>query len=85
MSKLTKLREKMKLAGLDAIIVLDELNQKYLSEFAFTDGLLLITLAEAHLITDFRYYEMAIKSASAEFKTAMPEDRKTFINDILKS
>ena len=29
--------------SLDAVIVLDELNQHYLSEFAFTDGFLLIT------------------------------------------
>ena len=36
MSKLPKLREKMKQNNLDAIIVYDELNQHYLSDFAFT-------------------------------------------------
>ena len=38
--RITKLRKKMTELGLDAVIVLDELNQHYLSEFAFTDGLL---------------------------------------------
>ena len=40
MNRLTSLRENMKARGFDAVIILDELNQRYLSEFAFTDGLL---------------------------------------------
>ena len=47
MSKLLKLRNKMKEIGVDAVLVLDELNQHYLSEFAFTDGFLLITSRKA--------------------------------------
>lgn len=82
MSKLSKLRNKMEELGIDALIVLDELNQKYLSEFAFTDGLLLITKHSAHLVTDFRYYEMALNSASKDFCVSMPEDRKAFISEI---
>ena len=54
--RLTKLRNKLNELKIDALIVLDELNQHYLSEFAFTDGLLFITKSTAHLITDFRYY-----------------------------
>ena len=38
MTKVEKLRLKMKEMGLDAVLVLDELNQRYLSDFAFTDG-----------------------------------------------
>ena len=67
MSKLNKLRAELKKMGVDALIVLDELNQKYLSDFAFTDGLLLITEDRAELITDFRYFEMAEKSASKDY------------------
>ena len=45
--------------GYDAAIITDQLNQQYLSGFAFTDGMLVITMKRALLITDFRYYEMA--------------------------
>jgi Xaa-Pro aminopeptidase len=83
MSKLQKLRCEMQKLGLDAVIVLDELNQRYLSDFAFTDGLLLITKSTAHLITDFRYYEMAIKSACPDFVSVMPAERKEFIAKLL--
>ena len=79
MKKLEKLKLEMKKAGVDAVIVLDELNQKYLSEFAFTDGLLLITQNTQDLITDFRYYEMAINSADKDFNISMPENRREFI------
>ncbi len=83
MSRLSKLRSKMAEMSLDAVIVFDELNQHYLSEFAFTDGFLLITQNTAHIVTDFRYYEMAVKGASHEFEPVTPEDRTKFINDIL--
>ena len=82
MNKLSKLREKMKEQGLDAVIVYDPLNQRYLSDFSFTDGLLLITKNCAELITDFRYYEMAEKAANPEFEIVMPEKRYEFIGDI---
>jgi len=84
MTKLEKLRAELNSRGIDAVIILDELNQKYLSEFAFTDGLLLITQTEAHLITDFRYHEMAEKSASKEFKISVPEKRKDYIEGVLR-
>ena len=83
MNKLQRLREKMKEMNLGAVLVLDELNQHYLSDFAFTDGFLLITLNKAYLATDFRYYEMAIKGANKEFEILMPENRKDFINKAL--
>ena len=83
MSKLLKLRNMMKEKGVDAIIVLDELNQHYLSNFAFTDGFLLITHAKAYLVTDFRYYEMAILGADKQFEILTPDDRTAFINKAL--
>ena len=54
MTRLEKIRNTLSEKGLDALVVLDELNQHYLSGFAFTDGLLLITMKRALLITDFR-------------------------------
>lgn len=83
MTRLEKIRNTLAEKGLDALVVLDELNQHYLSGFAFTDGLLLITAKRALLITDFRYYEMAKNEAYPEFEIMMPEDRKKVITEAL--
>ena len=85
MKKIDKLRSAMKDKGLDAVIIYDELNQRYFSEFAFTDGLLLITMDRAELITDFRYYEMAIKGADKAFTVSMPDNKDAFISEIFAS
>lgn len=84
MNKLEALRKELKEKGIDAVVIFDELNQKYLSDFAFTDGLLLITQSRACLITDFRYYEMGIKYANPEFEILMPEARFEFIEGVLR-
>jgi len=81
--RLTKLRNKMADLSVDAVIVLDELNQHYLSEFAFTDGLLFITKEKAYLITDFRYYEMALGKANKKFEVLTPDNRKEFLLKII--
>ena len=83
MSKLLKLRKMMKEKGIDAVIVIDELNQHYLSDFAFTDGFLLITHAKAYLVTDFRYYEMATIGANKQFEILTPDDRAEFMDNAL--
>ncbi len=82
MTKLEKLRAAMKERGVDSIIVFDELNQRYLSDFGFTDGFLFVSASSAHLVTDFRYYEMAMKSACRDFKIAMPSDRTEYIKSV---
>ena len=81
--RLTKLRNKMAELSVDAVLVLDELNQHYLSEFAFTDGLLFITKTKAYLITDFRYYEMALNKANKSFEVLTPDNRKEFLNKVI--
>lgn len=83
MSKLLKLRNKMREIGVDAVLVLDELNQRYLSDFAFTDGFLLITHKKAYLVTDFRYYEMAMLGANKSFEILTPDNRAEFIDKAL--
>ena len=77
--KLNRLRAKMEELSLDAVLVLDVLNQHYLSEFAFTDGFLFVTKANAYLVTDFRYYEMALNKANKNFEILMPENRREFL------
>ncbi len=81
--KLTKLRNKMNEMNVDAVIVLDELNQRYLSDFAFTDGFLFVTKQKAYLVTDFRYYEMALNRADKSFEIVMPDNRKEFIKKVI--
>lgn len=83
MTKIEKLRASLAAEGMDAVIILDELNQRYLSDFAFTDGLIVITANSAELITDFRYYEMAVKKADKAFNIVMPEKRTEYIQSIL--
>lgn len=84
MTRLDKIRKVLSERGLDALVVLDELNQHYLSGFAFTDGLLLITMKKALLITDFRYYEMAQKEAFSDFEVIIPDNRLKVITDTLE-
>ena len=81
MKRLDKLREAMKEAGVDSVLVFNNYNQRYLSEFAFSDGFLFVTLTKAYLITDFRYYEMALASANKDFEVTMTKDRKSFISE----
>lgn len=83
MKRLEKFREKLKEMGIDGAIILNELNQYYLSGFAFTDGLLLITHNSAHLITDFRYFEMAENRADKGYKVVMPENKNEYIAKII--
>ena len=84
MTKLQKLRNKMKEIGVDSVIVLNELNQRYLSDFAFSDGCLFITQSNAYLITDFRYYEMALKAVSSDFEVTMTKERREFISKAIE-
>ena len=85
MSRLDSIREKMKEREIDCLLVTDEINQHYLSHFEFQDGLLLITHKNAYLITDFRYYEMALSGADKSFEVVTPKDkRREFILDAVK-
>ena len=44
---------------IDAFIVNDSLNRKYLTNFSSTEGLVLGSKDKAYLLVDFRYFEMA--------------------------
>ena len=72
MSHLSAFRTAMIDAGFDAAIISDNLNQHYLSGFAFDDGYLLITKGDSYLLTDFRYVEAAKKEATAELTVLTP-------------
>ncbi|MCQ2354630.1 MAG: Xaa-Pro peptidase family protein [Clostridia bacterium] len=73
MSHLSRLKEAMKTKGFDAVIISSEINQRYLTGFNYSDGLVVVTSKRACLLTDFRYIEAAKGSrAAAEFEIMMP-------------
>ena len=72
MSHLSKFQQALRENGFDSAIVSDPLNQRYLSDFSFHDGLLLVTSKESYLITDFRYEEAARAQASKELTVVTP-------------
>ena len=84
MDKISLLRDKMKQNGFDAVIVSEEINQRYLSEFHFSDGYILVFGDAAYLITDFRYYEAATQNVSSEFDVVIPGSPIQFIEERLK-
>ena len=57
--RIEKLRHKLAEAGLDAILVSQGDNRRYLSGFTGSAGFLLISEGKAILATDFRYVEQA--------------------------
>ena len=82
MNRTDRLRASFDALGIDGAVIYSELNQRYLSGFAFTDGLLLITKEHSYLITDFRYYEMAHKGAFSEYEVVIPENKTEFIKKV---
>lgn len=83
-TKLQKVRAAMAKEGIDALFVTDELNQRYLLGYPFTDGFLLILQSAAYMVTDFRYYEEAQQKADPAFEIIMPQPRSPYVANLLK-
>lgn len=83
MTRLEKLRKLLRERKFDAVIIYDELNLRYLTEIAFTDGFCFITQDNAYLVTDFRYYEVAEKCTPEDFQVLMPDDRTKFLHSVI--
>lgn len=63
MSKLHKLRNLLQQNEVDAILVTNPFNRRYITNFTGTAGSALITDREAFFITDFRYVDQANEQA----------------------
>ena len=85
MKPVERLRSYMLKNGLDAVLVTSELNQRYLTNFPFTDGYVLVLSDAAYLITDFRYREAAEKDADSAFTVETPKAHLAFIDETLRS
>ncbi|MFO7952365.1 MAG: Xaa-Pro peptidase family protein [Bacillota bacterium] len=77
--RLAKIRSFLKQNNLDAILITNPFNRRYLSGFAGTSGALLIGLEQAYLVTDFRYVEQAKIQATEFTVQCWKED---FFNEI---
>ena len=71
MSHLSKFRAALSVAGFDAAIISNKINQRYLSGFDFDDGYVLVTKGESYLITDFRYIEAAKLQADPDMQVIL--------------
>ncbi len=76
MTRLEKLRAALP-KDCDGIIVTDEINQRYLTGFAYTDGYVIVTRTAALLMCDFRYIEAAKAKADPAFEVRMFEGRRS--------
>jgi len=72
--RLAQLRHKLTEEELDAIVITQPQNRRYLSGFTGSDGALIVTAEAAYLATDFRYYEQAQRQAP-EFTLVKIEDK----------
>lgn len=80
-SRIDRLRQKLAEQKLDAILISQAENRRYLSGFTGTSGILVISQRAAVLATDFRYTEQAEEQAAdfevlrieGDFKTWLPE------------
>ncbi|WP_408954663.1 M24 family metallopeptidase [Natroniella sp. ANB-PHB2] len=83
--RIEKLRVKLKKEKIDALLVNDPANRRYLSGFTGTAGSLLITQQDAMLVTDFRYTEQAEVEAAdyeiIEFNDSKLEMLSQLINE----
>ena len=74
--RLAALRQKMAAQKLDAMLVTQAENRRYLSGFTGSAGYLFITATQAHLATDSRYWEQVGQQA-ADFALAKIEAGKS--------
>ncbi|SEO30673.1 Xaa-Pro aminopeptidase [Amphibacillus marinus] len=63
MSKLVNLKQAIEKQDLDALIITNAFNRRYISGFTGSAGVVIVTKTEQLFVTDFRYVEQAAKQA----------------------
>ncbi len=71
MTQLSRFQKTIFSSKFDAVIVSSETNIRYLSDFAYTDGYLLISCDKAFLLSDARYIESA-RNTVKDFEVILP-------------
>ena len=64
-SRIARLRERLAEEKLDAILITQAENRRYLSGFTGSEGILFISAQDTALLTDFRYFEHSEKESPA--------------------
>lgn len=63
--------------GVDAFLITDELNVRYVGGVSYTDGFLLVTREKAWLFADSRYIEVARRDAADGFEVVLLNKKRT--------
>lgn len=83
MRKLAKLKAEIQAAGVDAFMITRPENRRYVSGFHGSAGTLVVTQAQAYLLTDFRYIEQA-QAQAPEFQVVrIGEPGQDALRDLL--
>ena len=72
MTQLERFKSSLAKSGFDGAIISSEINPRYLCDFPFSDGYILVGQEKSYILTDFRYEE-AIKSSVTGFSILCPE------------
>ena len=86
MEKITKLRKLLEENKLDAILITNPVNRRYISGFTGTAGVAIVSQEAARFITDFRYIEQATEQAGhftiVEHKSSIESEIKKQLNEL---
>lgn len=86
MERITKLRDLLEEKKLDAILVTNPINRRYISGFTGTAGVAIISQDATRFITDFRYIEQANEQAKhftiVEHKSGIESEIKNQLNEL---
>lgn len=83
MQRLQKLRESFETLGIDAMLITNDQNRRYMTGFTGTAGLVLITKEEALLAVDFRYVSQANLQAK-DFTIVQVKTKADLLSEIVK-
>lgn len=83
MKRLDKLREMFDGFGVDALLITNDQNRRYMTGFTGTAGLVLITKEEALLVVDFRYVEQASQQAK-DFSIVQVSTKAELLGEIVR-
>ena len=75
MTQLQRFQKSLANTEFDCAIISSEINQRYLCDFSFSDGYIIVSPDSAFLFTDSRYIEAARKSVKG-FEIPEPEAKK---------
>src|SRR5690625_6963956 len=86
MEKITKLRKLLEENKLDAILITNPVNRRYISGFTGTAGVAIVSQEAARFITDFRYLEQATEQAEhftiVEHKSSIESEIKKQLSEL---